>query len=97
MYRILRWKRNVGTRLLGRWIGRWEVEFQRELISNSCEKSRCLDLTQSPVFWGAFVLAGMIFWGLMTQIWILSYIIIIIIIIIIYGKLKTVVAKIYGT
>jgi len=75
--------------------GRWEDTFQRELITSSCEKSRCVGLAQSLVFWRAFVLTGMIFWGLMTQIWILSYINIIIIIIIIIGKVKTVIAKIY--
>jgi hypothetical protein len=64
-------------------------KFQRELTGSSCEKSRCVDLAQSPVFWRTFVLAGMIFWGLMIQILILSNIIYI------YGKLKTVIAKMH--
>ena len=44
VYRILRWKRTVGTRLLGRKMGRLEDKYQRELLSSSCEKSRCVDL-----------------------------------------------------
>ena len=38
-------------------------DFRRMIMSSGCEKCRCVYLVQSPAFWQAFVLAGMIFLG----------------------------------